>query len=431
MNRAQFLVAAALASPGLRDVLRRPASAEAAAGPRPGTWDAIRGEFALAPGVTQLSAFLLASHPRPVREAIERHRRGLDANPHGYLDHAASFEERARRSAAQSLGSQPSQVALTDSTTMGLGLLYGGLRLAAGDEVLTTVHDFYSTHAALELRAAATGARVRKISLYRDLRHVSEAEIVASVAAALRPETRYVAVTWVHSSTGLKLPIRQIAAAVRRANASRSAGRQIRLCVDGVHGFAVEPEPVASLGCDFFVSGCHKWLFGPRGTGLVWAKDPAWAGASEIIPSFDRQAIGAWIRNGPSSPLSGAQLTPGGFHTFEHRWALDEAFRFHRRIGSARIAARTHELAARLKEELARLRGVHVQTPAAARLSSGLVCCTVDGHDPNDFVQRLFDKHRIVASVTPYAQQLVRFGPTIVNSHEEIDRTVRAVHALT
>ena len=291
MNRAQFLVAAALASTGLRDVLRRPASAEAAAGPRPGTWDAIRGEFALAPGVTQLSAFLLASHPRPVREAIERHRRGLDANPHGYLDHAASFEERARRSAAQSLGSQPSQVALTDSTTMGLGLLYGGLRLEAGDDVLTTVHDFYSTHAALEFRAAATGARVRKISLYRDLRHVSEAEIVASVAAALRPETRYVAVTWVHSSTGLKLPIRQIAAAVRRANASRPAGRQIRLCVDGVHGFGVEPEPVASLGCDFFVSGCHKWLFGPRGTGLVWAKDPAWAGASEIIPipPADRQ----------------------------------------------------------------------------------------------------------------------------------------------
>jgi len=72
-----------------------------------------------------------------------------------------------------------------------------------------------------------------------------------------------------------------------------------------------------------------------------------------------------------------------------------------------------------------------VQTPAAARLSSGLVCCTVDGHDPNDFVQRLFDKHRIVASVTPYARHLVRFGPTIVNSHEEIDRTVKAVHALT
>src|SRR5262245_13899623 len=64
------------------------------------SWAQIRAQFDLAPGVTQLTAFLLASHPRPVRAAIDRHRRGLDANPHGYLERQPLFEDQVLRAAA-------------------------------------------------------------------------------------------------------------------------------------------------------------------------------------------------------------------------------------------------------------------------------------------------------------------------------------------
>jgi selenocysteine lyase/cysteine desulfurase len=421
-SREQFLFMAALAPLASRIPAVAPA--------RLGDWSHVRREFALAPNVTQLAAFVLASHPRPVREAVERHRRGLDANPHGYLDRAVSFEERARSAAARYVGSSPEQVALTDSTTMSLGLLYGGLRLRPGDEVLTTVHDFYSTHASLQLRAAATGARVRKITLYADPRHASEDEIVSNVVAGLKRETRYVAITWVHSSTGVKLPVRGIADAIAKANESRSAAQRVLLCVDGVHGFGVEADRVASLGCDYFASGCHKWLFGPRGTGLLWAKDASWPDAAAIIPTFDHDTIGAWIFNRPWPAASGAGFTPGGYHSFEHRWALTEAFEFHRRIGVARIAARTYALAARLKAELAQIKGVAVQTPSSAALSAGLVCCSITNHDPDDFVQELYERHRVVATVAPYASQLIRFGPTIANSDDDVEHAVKAVHAL-
>ena len=30
-------------------------------------------------------------------------------------------------------------------------------------------------------------------------------------------------------------------------------------------------------------------------------------------------------------------MTPGGYHSFEHRWALGEAFRFHLAIGKQRV----------------------------------------------------------------------------------------------
>jgi hypothetical protein len=78
--------------------------------------------FALDPDYVNLTTFLLASHPRIVREAIERHRRELDANAALYLSQSErALEDAARAAAAAYLGAKPEQVALTDSTTMGRG----------------------------------------------------------------------------------------------------------------------------------------------------------------------------------------------------------------------------------------------------------------------------------------------------------------------
>ena len=77
--------------------------------------------FALDPDYVNLTTFVLASHPRPVRAAIERHRRGLDKDAALYLRSSeVSLEEASRRAVAGYLRTEPELVALTDSTTMGL-----------------------------------------------------------------------------------------------------------------------------------------------------------------------------------------------------------------------------------------------------------------------------------------------------------------------
>jgi selenocysteine lyase/cysteine desulfurase len=389
--------------------------------------------FALTPGRVQMASFLIAPHPREVREAIERHRRGLDADPTEYLHrNETDLELRARGAAAEYLGGEPEEVALTDSTTMGLGLLYGGLRLGPDEEFLTTEHDFYSTHESIRFSAARTGARVRRVRLYRDLATVSEAEIVESLRRALTRRTRVVAITWVHSSTGLKLPVARIAAMLRAVNERRAPRRRVLLAVDGVHGFGVEDERVASLGCDFFASGCHKWLFGPRGTGVLWGRRASWpAAARPVIPSFDGGSYGAWLTGRrPAGLAPGTAMTPGGFHSFEHRWALAEAFELHRELGPAEVARRTHGFARRLKQGLAEL-GATVVTPADERLSAGLVCFDLPSLPAREAVERLLAQHGVVASVTPYAEEHVRFGPSIVNSDGDVEAALEAVRALS
>jgi len=308
-------------------------------------WGAVRAQFALSPDFIHMSAMLISSHPRPVREAIDEHRRGMDANPITYLhQNNRRLQEAARAAAGQYLGISSSDVALTDSTTMGVALVYNGLRLTPDHEILTTEQDYFVTHEAIRLASKRTGAKVRKISLYEEINGITEEQIVDRIAQAVAPATRVLALTWVHSSTGLKLPVRRIADALGRANADRNETERVLLCVDGVHGFGIEDVALAELGCDFLMAGCHKWLFGPRGTGIVAGTRQGWEAVLPTIPSFiDGGTWDAWFTgNEPAGPTTGSRMTPGGYKAFEHQWALTQAFTFHQSIGKARVAARTH-----------------------------------------------------------------------------------------
>jgi selenocysteine lyase/cysteine desulfurase len=390
----------------------------------PTSWGSVRAQFALAPGVAHLSTFVFAPHPAPVRAAIATHRAALDRDPIGYLHvNQERLETAVARAAADHLRTGPDQLAFTDSTTMGLGLLYGGLRLRPGDEVLTTEHDFYATHESLRLRAERDDVPVRRVRLYQDPGRASVDEIVGNLAAALTPRTRVVAITWVHSGTGVKLPVRQIADVVRQRSP------QARLCVDGVHGFAAEAAGPDELGCDFLVTGCHKWLLGPRGTGLLWGARDAWPDLAGTIPTFDGRSIGRWLGSGAAGPPAGPAHTPGGYHSFEHRWALAEAFGLHAAIGRDRVTARIRELAGRLADGLAGLDGVRLVTPRTPELSAGVVCCDVSGITAEQAVARL-GRAQVIASAAPYHPSHLRFGATIANTEEDVEAAVRAVHGL-
>jgi selenocysteine lyase/cysteine desulfurase len=431
LDRREFLVRTGMAVGGAAAGAGALAGAEQAAdrlraapsarpSPPLDTWAAVRAQFALTRDRLHFGGLLLASHPAPVAMAIERHRRGLDADPVGYLhQHQDDLEAAVRDAAGSYLEADPRTIALTDSTTMGLGLLYRGLDLGPGQEALTTRHDFLATHESLRYATGRTGSGLRFVSLY-DQDRAGEATgdgMVAALLAAVTPRTRVVAVTWVHSSSGVRLPVARIAAELARLNADRAPADRALLCVDGVHGLGVEDATVAALGCDFLAAGCHKWLFGPRGTGILWGARSAWPRFSPTIPTF----------SGTGQP--GLAATPGGFHSFEHRWALAEAFDFHLRIGKARIAERIHALNRQLKEGLRSMAHVTLHTPLADSLSAGLVVFDVAGLKPAEVVDRLA-RRGITATTTPYDPSHPRLAPGLLNTPDEVDRVLREIRAL-
>jgi selenocysteine lyase/cysteine desulfurase len=198
-----------------------------------------------------------------------------------------------------------------------------------------------------------------------------------------------------------------------------------------VHGFGVEDPRITALGADIFAAGLHKWIFGPRGTGFVWAKPEVWAMMRPLIPSFHSlQAFVAWTEERPPSPPArAAMFSPGGFQSYEHHWAVPAAIEFHEKIGPARITQRIHALTGQMREGLGKMPHVVVYTPASSDLSSGLVCFDVKGLKAEETVKRLLAKG-IIASTTPYRVPLSRVACGIVNTPGEVDATLRVIRGM-
>ncbi len=434
LDRRRFLTGLTAAAGGALLPFRAASAARPAlVSPAGGVdWRAVRAEFDLDPRWLHFSSFFLVSHPRPVREAIERWRRKIDSNP---LDldemlfvpgHEHPLDD-SKAALAEYLGGRPEEIALTHNTTTGLALVYHGLRLGRGDEILTTEHDHYSHHESIRLAAEKTGAAMRYLALHEGAARAGEGEMAARLRRAITPRTRVVGLTWVHSSSGLKLPIPALAEVVREANRGRAEADRCLLVVDGVHGLGAAAEEAAGLGADFFVAGTHKWLFGPRGTGLIWARADTWRRLRPTIPTFDSTVpYGAWMRRQPPPPTEASFVSPGGFVAYEHFFGLAEAVAFHESLGRDRVAARIAELNGELRRELSRMPNVRLHTPLEARLAAGIVCFEVDGLDPDAAVERLHAR-RILATASPYADSYVRLAAGIMNSTEEVEEALRAV----
>ena len=402
MDRRDFLVGAGLLAVA-------PTASSAARGV---DWAAVRREFRLDPALVNLGLFYLASNPREVRDAVDDFRRRLDANSHDLMLRQA---QEVAAALGEYVGGSADDIAFVPNTTMGLSIVYGGLKLRADQEVLLSDQDHAWHQQAARLAAGRVGAKVRVGTLYESSAKVTEDEVATRLRNSITPRTRAVGVTWVQSSTGVKMPVRACAQVVTEANKGRAAEDRCLLVVDGVHGLAAVDDDAARLGADVFVAGTHKWLFGPRGTGMVWVNPEVRDQITPLLPSL-------------SDRSETALLGPGGFHAFEHQYAVQAAVRFHQRLGRERVAARIAELAGRFSAGLAEIPGVVVHTPRDPAVSAGLVCFDVPGHTGTELVEHLARK-QIQITTAAYRIPYARIGTSILNTPEELDRTLREIRA--
>lgn len=211
-----------------------------------------------------------------------------------------------------------------------------GCAFRPDQEVLTAEHDHYVHHESIRYAAARSGCGVRYVALYDGPAEARAGDMTERLACAIGPKTRAVGITWVHSSTGVKLPLHAMADAVARANRGRTDGDRRLLIVDGVHGFGNQDVDIAALGCDFFAAGAHKWLFAPRGTGFLWGRRETWPALRPTIPTFDPDAPqpwDAWMNRTPLPPTEGLVRLAGRFRRLQaslHRSRSGSAASRHR-----------------------------------------------------------------------------------------------------
>jgi selenocysteine lyase/cysteine desulfurase len=239
------------------------------------------GDLLLDPELHYLQTGSMGPTPRPVMDRAIAVWRDLERDPtargYGELEHGM---ETVRAKAAALLGCKLHELVITTSTTEGINWAAQGVTLAAGDRILTTDQEHPGGRVGWDFVAKRYGAVIDVVAIPAG--ENDAAAIVDRCARAITPRTRVLAFSHVLSSTGLRMPVAELAALARRAGALS--------IVDGaqaVGGIAVD---VKALGCDVYATSGHKWLLGPKGTGLLYLDD-ALGDREEVIALQDGRAV--------------------------------------------------------------------------------------------------------------------------------------------
>lgn len=214
----------------------------------------------LDPEVTFLNHGSFGACPVPVLEAQRAMIDELEARPIEYL--WATFEGRldaARAEVARFLNADPEGLVFVPNATTGVSSVLRSFRLEAGDELLTTNHEYNATLNALAEVARLAGARVVVARLPMEIE--SEHQVVETLLAAATHRTRLVHVSWVTSPTATVMPVGEIVKAFN--------DRGVDTLVDAAHAPGMVDVDLEALGAAYWTANGHKWLCAPKGSGVL------------------------------------------------------------------------------------------------------------------------------------------------------------------
>jgi selenocysteine lyase/cysteine desulfurase len=176
--------------------------------------------------------------------------------------------ELVRARAAAYLGCTVNETVLFPSTTVALNTVVEGLVssgfLQLGDAVVTSNQEHPGGLAAWQPLAAKGFITLDVVPLpIPDDRTIQA--IVDQFASVISARTKVLAFSHVLTTTGMTLPVMEIAAMAR--------ARGVRVIIDGAQALGTTVDATA-LGVDVYVTSAHKWLLAPTGNGVCCIRQP-------------------------------------------------------------------------------------------------------------------------------------------------------------
>jgi cysteine desulfurase family protein len=319
--------------------------------------------------------------PEAVYRAVDHYQRAV-GGPNGRSGYREALEanrivERARRGVAELIGVRdPSRVVFGFNGTDVLNLAIRGV-VRPGDHVITTVCDHNSVLRPLRALAESDDVSVSYVPCDGQ-GYVSPDDI----RAALRPNTRLVAVVHASNVTGAIQPVKEIGAAVRETDAL--------FLVDAAQSVGHLPVDVREMDVDLLAAPGHKGLLGPLGTGVLY-----------IRPGVERQLQP--LRCGGTGTKSEEDRQPDqlpekyepGNHNLLGLAGLVAAAEYLRTKSIESIHAHHTQLAAYLIGRLHEIDGVTIHGPQSVADRTSVVSVSVDGYDLQEVAAMLEASHRI------------------------------------
>jgi selenocysteine lyase/cysteine desulfurase len=377
-------------------------------------WRDLRSQFQFPPDYAYFNTGGLGSSPRKVSDRVKAEMDRQDVSPSAA--HSEADWTRIRGKCATLLGASctAGEIALVSTATEGINIILNGLPLRAGDEIVTTTHEHVALALPLAYKMKTAGVVVRTFE--PDLR--SRAGNVDRIRALLTPRTRLIFVSHVTCTTGQVLPVAEIG--------RLAAERRVWFALDGAQSLAQFPIDIAATGAHFFTASCHKWLMGPKRTGVLYVRrDRLPELASVVVGAYSEQTYS--LADGQVTLRAEAQRFEYGTQNDALVYGIEAAVDFLAALGPATVWERNRALAEQFRAALLADTRVELVSPEEPEARSAIITFRVPGRDNRQVATALVGRRLRVRSLGEAGLNAVRASFHVCNSEAQVRALAAAV----
>ena len=365
-------------------------------------WFTIQNAFSVTRGIVNLNNGGVSPSPRIVTEALVRYIwQQEDATAYTLWQILEPQSETIRTGLAELFGCDREEIAITRGASESLEILLMGMDFKSGDEILTTTQDYPRMLTTLRQREKREGLVLKLVKIPIPPKDLNE--ITAAFEKGITERTRLILMAHQVNITGQITPVKAVCEMAR--------AKGIETIVDGAHSFAQFDFKQKDLGCDYFGTSLHKWLYAPKGTGLLYVKRDKIEKIWPLMAADSKQASD--IR----------KFEEIGTHSAAPKLAIGEALLFHNGIGGKRKEARLRYLSRYWMNRLKDMPKIRFNTSFDPNQFCAIANVDIEGVNPSAIGSFLFDKHRIFTTPIVHEEfQGLRITPNVYTTLGELDR---------
>ena len=371
-------------------------------------WELVRSQFPLEKGFAYMNSGTRGAPPYPVVEVQRRHLEG-NARKVGNFP-----REKALKSVAAFFNVKESELGFTHNTTEGINIIAQGLDLKSGDEIIMTTREHVGNALPWLNRCHQSKVRIRPFTPA----HTPEG-ILEQIESLITRKTKAIAIPHITSPTGLVMPLEEICKLAR--------DKGVLTAIDGAQSAGILNLDLHKIGVDFYAAGCHKWMLGPLGTGIIFVPE---RNLDRLKPLF----VGAYSDTGWN--LNENQQDFQGYVASAHRFdfgtqngglyqGVQSAVQFLETIGKEKVERRGRELGTYFFNKIQTLGDrIEMLSPDHPQTRGAMVGFRVKGIDYLHIADRCVKAKFRIRAVPESGLNSLRVSTHVFNSEQHVDDLV-------
>ena len=223
----------------------------------------MRSQFLLDSSITFLNHGSFGACPKPIFEEYQRLQLELETEPVNFIQKKLpAYLKEAKKPLAKFIGCHEADLFFTPNPTFAVNTIMRSLKLQAGDEILTTNHEYGAMDRTWHFYCKKSGAKYIRQEI--SLPIVSQEQILEEFWEGYNSNTKVIFLNQISSSTALIFPVKEIC----------DKAQQLGLItiVDGAHVPGHIDLNISELNPDFYTGTLHKWMLAPKGSSFLYVK---------------------------------------------------------------------------------------------------------------------------------------------------------------